>query len=126
MNFERWEEISQELGDGYDADAIMKEADAMQRFFDAKVSEIASMAWRGEIAEHKPMVANCPPMFASEVGHALLDAHPDAPFAATYYENDKRVMWSLRSRDERQDVSAIASKFGGGGHRNAAGFGVPL
>jgi nanoRNase/pAp phosphatase (c-di-AMP/oligoRNAs hydrolase) len=31
-------------------------------------------------------------------------------------------LWSLRSRDDREDVSEIAASFGGGGHRNAAGF----
>jgi uncharacterized protein len=34
--------------------------------------------------------------------------------------------WSLRSEDSRQDVSEVASTFGGGGHRNAAGFRVPV
>jgi bifunctional oligoribonuclease and PAP phosphatase NrnA len=33
---------------------------------------------------------------------------------------------SLRSTDERVDVSAIARKHGGGGHRRAAGFGTDL
>ena len=106
--------------------SIMAEARAMQRFFDAKVSEIASFAKVGVIGDHTPIIVNCPPMFASEVGHALLDKHPGAPFSATYFDGPKVRMWSLRSRDDREDVSAIAAKFGGGGHRNAAGFGVPL
>ena len=105
---------------------IMAEARAMQRFFDAKVSEIASFAKVGVIGDHTPIIVNCPPMFASEVGHELLDKHPGAPFSATYFDGPKVRMWSLRSRDDREDVSAIAAKFGGGGHRNAAGFGVPL
>jgi bifunctional oligoribonuclease and PAP phosphatase NrnA len=33
---------------------------------------------------------------------------------------------SLRSTDERVDVSAVARKHGGGGHRRAAGFGTDL
>ena len=33
-----------------------------------------------------------------------------------------QVQWSLRSENGRVDVSEVAAKMGGGGHRNAAGF----
>ena len=126
FSFERFERLAHDLEETGRSMEIRIEARAMQRFFDAKVSEIASFAKIGRIGEHQPVIVNCPPMFASEVGHELLDKHPDAPFAATYFDGPKSRMWSLRSRDDRQDVSAVASKFGGGGHRNAAGFGAPL
>lgn len=122
FDFERWELLAQELSDARDGDRIMTEARAMQKFFDAKVEEIASFATRRVLCEFNPVVVNCPPMFASEVGHALLDKHPTAPFAATYFDAPNGRMWSLRSRDDREDVSAVAAIFGGGGHRNAAGF----
>lgn len=123
FSFERFELLAQQLEDG--RHEIMTEARAMQRFFDAKVDEIASFAKRSRIGGHKPVIVNCPPMFASEVGHALLDKHPDAPFAASYFDGPNSRMWSLRSRDDREDVSAVAAKYGGGGHRNAAGFSTP-
>ena len=126
FSFDRFELLSQELQDARDGDRIMTEAAAMQRFFDAKVDEIASFARRRRIGEHEPIVVNCPPMFASEVGHALLDKHPAAPFAAMYFDGPNARMWSLRSREDRTDVSAVAARFGGGGHRNAAGFSAPL
>jgi hypothetical protein len=58
----------------------------------------------------------------SEIGHELLERHHDARFVAIYFD-DKRLkrVWSLRSRAE-VDVSAIARRFGGGGHPQAAGF----
>jgi hypothetical protein len=126
FGFQRFSDVSECLDDDEARPQVMIEARAMQRFFDAKVGEIASFATRRRIGEHDAIVVNCPPMFASEVGHALLEKHPDAPFAATYFDGPKSRMWSLRSRDDRVDVSAVASKFGGGGHRNAAGFGTPL
>lgn len=125
FSFDRFELVAQQLDDGRDCHEIMVEARAMQRFFEAKVEEIASFASKRLIGEHEAIAVNCPPMFASEVGHALLDKHPDAPFAATYFDGPRNRMWSLRSRDDRQDVSIIAASFGGGGHRNAAGFGEP-
>lgn len=39
-----------------------------------------------------------------------------------YDGNLKRYNISLRSLDEKADVSQVAKAFGGGGHRNAAGF----
>lgn len=40
-----------------------------------------------------------------------------------FYDQDNDIYrCSLRSRDDRPDVSKIAEKYGGGGHRNAAGF----
>ena len=126
FDFERWEMIAQELGDGKDCQRIMDESAAMQRFFDQKVAEIARLSRISLIDGHEVPVCNCPPMFASEVGHRLLDDHPAASFVACYSDQGKARGYSLRSRDGRMDVSAIAKKFGGGGHRNAAGFGVPL
>lgn len=126
FSFERFELLAQQMGDARDSHEIMIEAKAMQRFFDAKVNEIASFAKPRPLCEHTPITVNCPPMFASEVGHALLDKHPEAPFSAMWYEDGVKRMWSLRSRDDRVDVSAVASLFGGGGHRNAAGFAETL
>lgn len=126
FNFERWEQIAQQLNDGRDAERIFSEATAMQRFFDQKVAEIGRLARRGMIDGHEVPLCNCPPMFASEVGHWLLEENPSAPFAATYSDQGKSRGYSLRSSDDRMNVAVIAQKFGGGGHRNAAGFGVPL
>lgn len=126
FDFERWELIAQELNDGSDADRIFAEATAMQRFFDQKVAEIGRLARRGVIDGNEVPLCNAPPMFASEVGHWLLDENPQAPFVAIYSDQGKSRGYSLRSRDERMNVAVIAKKFGGGGHRNAAGFGVPL
>lgn len=67
------------------------------------------------------------PVLQSEVCHALLETHREAPWCAAYFDQDggdpgsiERV-WSLRSRGE-VDVSAIAKQHGGGGHHNAAGY----
>lgn len=60
-------------------------------------------------------------LLQSEVGDELCRRHPEAPFAAVYYNKGDNIAWSLRSIGEF-DVSEVASSFGGGGHRNAAGF----
>lgn len=62
-----------------------------------------------------------PFMWASEAGNILCKG---SPFSACYYKNKDGWKFSLRSTDEGVDVSEVAQQYGGGGHRNAAGFTV--
>lgn len=61
-----------------------------------------------------------PTALVSEIGGKLAE---DSPFGLTYFIVENGIVFSLRSRGENgEDVSEIAKRFGGGGHRNAAGF----
>lgn len=73
----------------------------------------------------KVAVVNAPPKYASELGSYLTDEeNGQAVEAALIWSVGKDgVRCSLRSKGD-VDVSAIAKKYGGGGHRNAAGFAV--
>jgi oligoribonuclease NrnB/cAMP/cGMP phosphodiesterase (DHH superfamily) len=65
-------------------------------------------------------------VFFSEVGERLLELHPDAPFAAYYFDrSDGQRQWGLRSRPDF-DCSNVSRCFSGGGHRQASGFVQPL
>lgn len=79
-----------------------------------------------EIAGHRVPTANLSYMSASDACHRMLEMHPDAPFAATWFKRgDGMFVYSLRSRTGSDiDVSVIAKKFGGGGHKHAAGLSV--
>ena len=58
----------------------------------------------------------------SDLGHRLCEMFPAAAFSASYRDTaEDRREWSLRSVGDF-DVSAVAKRYGGGGHRNAAGF----
>lgn len=63
----------------------------------------------------------------SETGTAIYSSERlNVDFSMTYFiENDGRVVFSLRSKGD-MDVSAIARKYGGGGHKNACGFSSDL
>lgn len=74
------------------------------------------------IGGHAVPALNVPFQLASLGGHALLEAYPDEPFAATWFNRGDRDQWSLRSQDHRENVGEIAKLYDGGGHRNAAGF----
>ena len=62
----------------------------------------------------------------SEIGNTMFHFYPNANFACCYSNNTftGETYISLRSVDNATDVSVIAEKFGGGGHRNAAGISV--
>jgi oligoribonuclease NrnB/cAMP/cGMP phosphodiesterase (DHH superfamily) len=68
-------------------------------------------------------VANLPYTMSSDAGHILSKTEA---FGACYSDSAKGRYFSLRSTDEGPDVSEIAKQYGGGGHRNAAGFEVPF
>ena len=59
----------------------------------------------------------------SELGERLALEHP---FCLIWYEREGRRYVSLRSRDGGADVSVIAQAYGGGGHRRAASFSMPI
>ena len=60
----------------------------------------------------------------SEVGAYLVAKYPFLPYAVSYYHTPDGIHYSLRSDNTKQDVdvSEVAKRFGGGGHRSAAGF----
>lgn len=71
-------------------------------------------------------VYNLPGFMISDTLHMALERHKDAPYAVAYFDlpEGKRI-YSLRSRSGTEvDVSEIAKRLGGGGHKHAAGFSI--
>lgn len=126
MTFDAWDSVYNT--EQMSPDAMMIEAHAIERFFDRKMDEVIAAGVRTMVVGGVVgvPVANVPWFMASDMGHRLLMEFPDAPFAAAYYESTENRGWSLRSESSRTDVSEIAKLYGGGGHRNAAGFRTPL
>ena len=60
----------------------------------------------------------------SEIGSRL---SPDCDFAMIWYYDhvDRNIKVSLRAFHDHVDVSEISKRFGGGGHKKAAGFQLP-
>lgn len=100
------------------------EGRAIVRYQNQQLARAVSRAHTVEIGGHAiPVVNSC--LLQSEIGDELCKAFPDAPFAGVFYTNHRgEEAWSLRSIGEF-DVAQVAKLFGGGGHRNAAGFARP-
>jgi len=72
-----------------------------------------------EFHGHKTAIVNSP-MHGSQLGSRILRDNPDIEVVIIWYNFRNIIRVSLRSKDV--DVSEIASKYGGGGHRLASGF----
>lgn len=104
---------------------LAMEGEAIDRKMLKDIAELLGVATREMvIGGHKVPVVNLPYTMASEAAGKLAQ---DAPFGAAYFDRADARVFSLRSRGVGGlDVSAIARGYGGGGHRNAAGFQMPI
>ncbi len=124
-DFDVWTGIADRIDS--DPNLVIGEALSIERFYDQKLAEMLPTATLKSIGKWKDVpVAHAPYAFASDLAHELLKAYPHAPFAAVVVDAYGGRTYSLRSEDSRQDVSEVARQFGGGGHRNASGFRVPV
>jgi uncharacterized protein len=99
---------------------LLEEGLGILRYYRQLVEAAKKLAFPATIDGVLVPVCNSTFALASDVAGELAEGKP---FAAVFYETPDGYVYSLRSRGEGgADVSAIASKFGGGGHKNAAGF----
>lgn len=103
-------------------ETLAVEGEAIERKHFKDIHELLGVATREMmIGGHRVPVANLPYTMSSDAGHELAKGKP---FAACYLDGPTGRVFSLRSDDDGVDVSAVAKQYGGGGHRNAAGFSV--
>jgi oligoribonuclease NrnB/cAMP/cGMP phosphodiesterase (DHH superfamily) len=114
-NFEEWSDL-QNMG----AKGALTGGRAVLKYLDNYIHVVGGQAIRQTFAGHDDIpVVNAPYMNTSELVGKLSE---DAPFAVGWFQRgDGRYQFSLRSRGDF-DVSEVAKRFGGGGHKNAAGF----
>lgn len=107
---------------GLSVEDLRAEGRAILNFQSQQIARAVSRARMLDLGGHSvPVVNSC--LFQSEIGDELCRVYPEAPFSAVYYLNQHgKEAWSLRSIGSF-DVAEVAKRYGGGGHRNAAGFG---
>lgn len=103
---------------------LEKEGAHLERKHHKDIDELLKACTRPmTIGGYTVPAANLPYTMTSDAAGHLAEG---MPFAATYYDDENERVFSLRSHPSGLDVSEIARQYGGGGHRNAAGFRVPL
>lgn len=119
QTWENWEELYYDLEHHELSTELVNKGQAVQQYYESIVVQLATSAEQITLAGEVGFAVNCPPAFASDVGHILATA--SGTFGACWHQEKGEVKFSLRSNGD-YDVAAIAKNFGGGGHKNAAGF----
>lgn len=120
-NFDVWDSL---MDDDF-IPQLITEGRAIERKHFKDLEELLKVGrGRTKILGYDVPIVNLPYTFASDAGHIMAE---NEPFAATFSYAPDGIRFSLRSREQGGvDVSQIAKAFGGGGHKHAAGFTVPL
>jgi uncharacterized protein len=114
LSFEGWDDLSES-----NALLFVAEGQAILRAEKQIVNSHVRNAGRIGLGGYDVPIVNATTLF-SEIAGELAKGEP---FAVCYFDQqDGKRQWSLRSRDGGVDVSEIAKQYGGGGHKNAAGF----
>lgn len=120
-DFEVWDMLVKQAGE--DLTHLANQGQAIERKHFKDITELLKiLKHRMTIAGWDVPVANLPYIFSSDAGNTMAQGEP---FAACYYDKPEGREFSLRSAPDGIDVSEIAARFGGGGHKHAAGFRVP-
>jgi hypothetical protein len=134
--FENWDKLFQTLN--IDMPQAIAGGSAIELKHHKDVAELVAKLRREMIIGGRWVpVANVPYTLTSDAGHLMCApyATPNLqgevvtpPFAACYWDTPEGRVFSLRSDDKQggADVSEIAKSYGGGGHKNAAGFTMPI
>ena len=120
-DFEVWETLMQT-----EPTILRAEGAAIERKHHKDIAELVGVSKRLMVIGGVEMpVANLPYTLSSDAGHAMAKGVLGGA-AACYMDTPKGRVFSLRSSPDGIDVSEIAKRYGGGGHKNAAGFTMPI
>ncbi len=121
-DFKAWAMLPTEIGE-FQAATIPIGA-AVKAFQDGQVANAMNNVRILVFGEHQVPCVNASENI-SVLGHAMCEHYPESPFSISYCDRQDKRTWSVRSIGDF-DVSEFAALWGGGGHKNAAGFTTPL
>jgi oligoribonuclease NrnB/cAMP/cGMP phosphodiesterase (DHH superfamily) len=123
-DFETWDWLANRAEHPASLQEMIAEGGAIERKHHKDIAELLKVTTRTmRIGDVEVSVANLPYTMSSDAAGALAEG---APFGACYWDTPTGRTFSLRSRgDAGADVSEIAARYGGGGHKSAAGFQAP-
>lgn len=121
-SFDSWDKLSADLEDSLRIKEYIEKGGIMLNHEKRMMERLISESSRRVLFEgYEAYAINAPHFFASYLGSMLVKKKP--PISIIWSEDKERVKVSLRS-DGSVDVSKLAQKFGGGGHKAAAGFSI--
>jgi oligoribonuclease NrnB/cAMP/cGMP phosphodiesterase (DHH superfamily) len=122
-NFAAWDRVAKELEHPAQRKAYREKGELLARYEEALINEMLLSAEKVRFEGHTVFAINAPRRFASDLGAIL--AEKTKSLAIIWRESAGEVKVSMRSVGA-VDVSKIAKKFQGGGHKRAAAFSFPV
>lgn len=119
-DFELWDRFMSSSS----LEKLFIEGSAIERKHHQDIANLLPVVQRTMVIGGDVMPVACLPLtLTSDAGHKM--AAENGGVAACYWDTPEGRVFSLRSTDDGPDVSAIAKRYGGGGHARAAGFRMP-
>ena len=121
FSFELFNKVALEIEDPAKLKEYLLKGEVISRYDKKITDELAQTAILVEFEGYKVYAVNAPDFIKSELGYKLYQSFP---FAIIWRQKKDIVFVSLRSNG-KINVSEIAKKYGGGGHKGAASFSFP-
>ncbi len=126
MTFAVWDELSSSLQNENNLINFIAKGSLLAKYEDRLIAGMMEGRELVTFEGHTVYTVNTTRDFRDHIGNqlALINEQEGRPaFGIVYYHKSGVVTLSLRSRGD-VDVSVMAQKYGGGGHKNAAAFRV--
>jgi nanoRNase/pAp phosphatase (c-di-AMP/oligoRNAs hydrolase) len=121
-SFSTWDSLNEKLDEPHSRSwfKLHIEGSAILRYNKQLIERLKKKEHTVKIGDDTIRAVNSP-FFQSEIGAQLSRGEK---YAAVYYYDGEKYVFSLRSDEDGENVSVVAKKFGGGGHKKASGFSV--
>ena len=122
QDFKTWDRLIRDAEDAVKRKKYIEKGKAIQGYEQALIERIMEDAESVLFEGIKAMAVNTP-VIISHTGNSIVHTMK-VSMAILWRKNRDQIVVSLRSNG-KVDVSKIAQKYGGGGHKAAAGFSFP-
>jgi nanoRNase/pAp phosphatase (c-di-AMP/oligoRNAs hydrolase) len=122
-----WSDIDKNIRDPEKRKSFIEQGHAISKYKKQAVEMAKKTKHLVTIDGHTMWACNSKTLHSFVATSMLMESEYN--IACAYFFDGKKYIMSLRSSDKKEktpDVSLIAGKFGGGGHRNAAGFSLTI
>jgi len=123
FTFERFDSVATQMENEESFSKLVSKGAAFSEYYNHVCESIVSGAEEVQFDEFTVLAVNSSGIFKSEVGHRL--ATKKGPFVIVWSGREGNWHCSLRG-DGTVDLSAIAKRYGGGGHHDAASFRISM
>ena len=100
--------------------SMLRDGDVLKNAEDMMIARLVERAERVVFEGYTVYAVNTP-LYYSQIAN-VISRVKKVPFGITWFYREGKLQVSLRTSKSGVDVSQLAKKYGGGGHRGAAGF----